>query len=90
MFPQEEPMTNKRYAFLHRKLNFLEHKNELRTIIGGIKDTHLGKTQPFGEIYNDEDAYPRGVGIVEKKKEGNQELKEALGVALQKGLITNN
>ena len=90
MFPQEEVMTTKRYAYLHRKLNFLEHKNELKTIIGGIRDNHPGNRKPSHAPYEDEDAYPEGAGIVEKKNEDDQEIKEALHVALQKGLITNN
>ena len=39
---------------------------------------------------SDEEAYPEGVGIVEIKREEQQDVKEALKVALKKGLITTN
>ena len=89
MFPQQDFINEKRYAYLHRKLNFLEKKNELKGIIEDVRNAQA--VDPFNQtVFEDEEAYPEGVGIVEKQKETDNDLNVALNTALQKGLITTN
>ena len=87
-------MSDRRYAFLHRKLNFLQKKNELRSIIEDIREARAGQRDEGlasnGMASFDEDSYPDGTGIVERQREEDQDLEDALHVALKKGLITTN
>ena len=51
---------------LEKTFESLEKKNELKTIIGGIREVQAGDEKINSLHSDDEDAYPEGVGIVEK------------------------